>query len=115
MQKVDHNSPTGRWEGHWSSDGSGWRGPVRCIVTKATDGTYDARFRARYATVLATERHIELGSFRRGGLWHFEGEENLGLLAGGRHVYRGKASADQLFLTYESARGRGSLELERPD
>ena len=65
--------------------------------------------------VMSTERHVELDATKRGELWAFSGEENLGLLAGGRHAYRGKATADQLFITYESARDRGTLELERPE
>lgn len=114
-EKIDRGNPAGRWEGHWSSDVTGHRGPVRCMVTHAAEGKYQARFRARYAIVLTTEREVELDASQRGGLWHFSGEENLGLLAGGRHAYRGKASANQLFVTYESARDRGTLELERPN
>jgi hypothetical protein len=105
--------PVGRWQGHWSSESNGHRGKLRCLVDSAGSNRFSARFRAIYAGFIPYEHTIVLTGVDRNGLWRFEGEEDLGWLAGGVYRFDGEASPDRFFTRYTSASERGVFELRR--
>src|SRR5689334_10561360 len=80
---------TGRWEGRWLSDVNGHNGRLRCVVTKQEDGTYQARFHAKYQSVLSFGYTVPLKAERTNDTYTFNGEADLGWLAGGIYHYAG--------------------------
>lgn len=44
-------SPVGRWQGQWSSQSTGYQGPMRATIRPNGQGGYDARFSGRFFVV----------------------------------------------------------------
>lgn len=117
-QKSSGDPVLGCWEGRWDSDANGHGGTLRCIVTRQSDGGYDAWFRARFMKVLAGEYHADLVVTRQGvqgvGFVSISAEADLGSLAGG--VYRQEGEIrDGLYQTrYISKHDEGTMTMRRP-
>jgi hypothetical protein len=108
------NSIEGRWEGHWISDVNGHHGGLRCLMTRQTNAVYQARFRATYARALHFSYTVPLEVQPHFGGWEFNGEANLGKLAGGLYYYEGRATPTNLLSTYRSPSDHGRFDLQRP-
>jgi hypothetical protein len=80
---------TGRWEGRWTSDYNGHNGKLRCLISQDSDARYAARFRASYLGVLRFEYTVPLQVTQESNRWTFQGEADLGKLAGGVYHYDG--------------------------
>src|SRR5579883_2050272 len=52
-QTPPPDSMEGRWQGVWASDVTHHTDELRCVVTRKDDGTYRARFHAKYHKVLS--------------------------------------------------------------
>lgn len=96
----------GCWEGTWQSEMNGHHGGLRAVITDQGAGVYDAHFKATFAVVIPYEFQMSLLVADDGTVYTFEGQEDLGLLAGGVYTYRGTASATD-FLAHYCASGNG--------
>ncbi|MSU58222.1 MAG: hypothetical protein EXS35_08585 [Pedosphaera sp.] len=113
-QPAPPDSIAGRWEGRWVSEANGHSGDLRCLMTPATNDVYHARFRATYARVLKFGYTVPLAVQPHFDGWEFNGEANLGKLAGGIYYYEGRASLTNFTSTYRSKYDHGVFELARP-
>jgi hypothetical protein len=104
----------GRWQGVWVSDATHHTDKLRCVVTKHDDGTYAARFLAKYHTVLTFGYTVPLKVETASNGFTFSGEANLGWLAGGVYQYEGRADATNYFSTYTSKYDHGTFQMSRP-
>jgi hypothetical protein len=109
------NSVEGRWEGRWLSEVNGHNGTLRCIMTRVNDSEYRARFRATYARAFKFSYTVNLEMQPHFDGWEFNGEANLGKLAGGVYYYEGRVSPTNFFSTYRSKYDHGTFELRRPE
>lgn len=114
-QPAPTNSISGRWEGHWISDANGHNGGLRCIVSDLETNRLEARFRASYMKILRFGYTVKLTATSTNGVWHFDGQEDLGTLAGGLYRYEGKATPSHFESTYHSEHDHGVFVMERPD
>jgi hypothetical protein len=105
----------GRWEGVWVSEVNGHRGRLRAILTPETNQVWRARFHARYAGLLTFGYTVQLHTTEAAkGEVRFEGEADLGKLAGGVYTYTGRANPTNFHATYRSRNDHGRFELRRP-
>jgi hypothetical protein len=112
-QSQGENTPEGRWEGSWISEGNGHHGGLRCLLSSEEDSQYKARFRATWGGVFHFNytARFELQPHDIG--WEFDGEADLGKL-GGVYYYEGRATTTNMASTYRSKYDHGRFELNRP-
>ncbi len=103
----------GRWMGTWTSESDGKSGELRCIIKGSGAGAHRAAFRSTYGSMFRFDHSVTLYAVNLRGMWTFEGNEDLGLFAGGVYTYKGKAGKNKLFSTYESRRDQGTFEMYR--
>jgi hypothetical protein len=104
----------GRWQGTWLSETNGHNGKLRCLVKKEADGSYQARFKARYEKVLSFGYTVPLKVQETEESFRFEGDADLGSLAGGVYHYTGHATLTNFFSTYSCKYDRGTFHMRRP-
>jgi hypothetical protein len=118
-QQNSFSAPTediqGRWQGTWASEATGHTDKLRCIISKKTDGTFQAWFHAKYKKVLSFGYTVPLKVELVDRAWKFQGEADLGWLAGGVYHYKGSAGGTNFTLTYESKYDHGTFEMNRAD
>jgi hypothetical protein len=105
---------TGRWQGTWESTVGTHHGDLRCIVTRTDATNYRARYAATYAGFLHFEYEIALTGQREGEWIRFEGQADLGGMAGGVYSHEGHANATDFFATYKSSEDSGRYTMKRP-
>jgi hypothetical protein len=104
----------GRWSGTWQSAVNGHQGQLRAILTPIDEDSFHARFRARFWGIMAYNYRLELEVQPTApGQWNFEGDADLGWLAGGTFRCQGTASADDMQATFDSKRDHGTFTLSR--
>lgn len=103
----------GRWEGTWCSHVTGHHGTLRAIITRQDDGCYYAQFRATYAYLVPFSFAVPLTVTESAGIYHFDGQADLGWLAGGQFNYSGTATACDLESGYCADDDHGVFELHR--
>ena len=113
-QPAPANDITGAWEGKWISDVNGHNGRLRCVMTRKSDSEYDAHFQAKYRKILSFGYTVPMHVTRQGESFKFDGEADLGKLAGGTYSYSGAASPTNFFSTYDSKYDHGKFEMGRP-
>jgi hypothetical protein len=84
-------------------------------MSRESDEVYRARFRATYVGILHFSYAVPLTMRKHDGGWEFNGEANLGRLAGGNYYYEGRAAVTNLHSTYRSKYDHGTFELQRPE
>jgi hypothetical protein len=107
----------GRWEGIWRSEVNGHNDQLRCVLTPLTNGVHSARFHARYKKGIfrfGFSYSVPLEVRRADDAFQFEGESDLGWLAGGVYRYEGSATTTNFFSTYRSKYDHGTLRMDRP-
>lgn len=105
----------GRWEGKWVSEQSGHSGRLRAIIKPVNGETYHVSYDARYMGILRFGYGMDLSASRgTDGKIAFEGQENLGAIAGGMYRYKGTADGTTFHSTYESSADHGYFEMSRP-
>ena len=104
----------GRWEGTWRSERSNHAGKLRAIVTPVDEATYRADFHATYLGLLRFGYSMDLAAQREGGVTRFQGQENLGRLAGGLYQYDGTTDGQTFDCTYRSKSDHGRFRMTRP-
>jgi hypothetical protein len=112
-EQASQNSPEGRWEGKWISEGNGHHGGLRCLMSREDDSHYQARFRASWGGIFRFNytARFELQPHDNG--WEFNGEANLGNL-GGMYYYEGRATATNMISTYRTKYDHGTFDMKRP-
>lgn len=104
----------GAWVGTWRSEASGHDGELRAVVTRTGPGAYQAQYHAVYADVLTFDYTVELMETRQvGDRVEFQGQSDLGWLAGGVYHYLGSANATEWRCTYRSDEDHGVFEMRR--
>ena len=107
----------GRWEGTWESDANGHQGGLRCLVTRRSDESYDARYHATYSGwcgTLSFEYTVPITVRAGAEGWQMQGKADLGWLAGGLYEYDGLATVSRFFCNYDASQDHGVFTLERP-
>jgi hypothetical protein len=113
-QPVIAGDIEGPWQGTWKSDATGHTDKLRCMITKQSEGNYNARFKAKYHTVMSFSMAVPLKVLETNGTYHFTGDADLGWLAGGKYQYVGNATTTNYFSTYTSKYDHGSFQMGRP-
>lgn len=103
----------GRWEGSWKSEKNGHHGKLRCIATPSTNGMVSAQFHARFWKIFSYGYTVPLQVRQTAGVETFEGEANLGKMAGGVYHYSGVVSATNWQSTYRSTGDHGFFHMNR--
>ena len=119
---ADADPLAGRWEGRWVSERNGHAGKLRAIVKPIDATAYRVDYDAMYMGVLRFGYGMKLTAAREPGRdgngdgerVAFEGQENLGPLAGGVYRYKGVADGRTFTATYESRHDHGRFEMTRP-
>ena len=105
----------GRWEGKWVSGKNKHTGDLRAIITPVNETTYRVEYDATFLAVLRFDHGMTLAAARQpDGTVSFEGEENLGAIAGGVYRYKGSADGRTFTSTYESKYDHGTFDMARP-
>jgi len=105
---------TGRWEGTWRSEANGHHGRLRCLISQAPKGDCQAWFYANYLRILHFSYKVNLAITTNADEFHFEGQADLGKLAGGLYHYEGHATGDRFLSSYKCERDHGQFEMSRP-
>jgi len=104
----------GRWQGTWLSDVNHHTDALRCIITKKSDGSYRARFHAKYRKVLSFGYTVPLKVEQATNTFRFSGTADLGWLAGGVYHYEGSADTTNFSCTYSCKYDHGTFQMSRP-
>jgi len=94
------NELAGCWDGSWHSNWNHHEGSLRAIITKQGEGYYHAHFKATFLKFVPYEFELPMLVTDDGHIYTFEGDADLGLLAGGQYVYSGSASDGQFQANY---------------
>ena len=108
------NSIEGPWGGEWRSDKNGHHGALRCVVTKKSDATYRAHYRAKYWKILRFTYVATLQGAETNGVTKLQGEANLGKLAGGIYKYDATVTPTEFRSRYSSKYDHGKFQMSRP-
>ena len=113
-QPAPDDGLSGPWDGQWVSSKNGHRGRLRCIMEAKGDGRFDARFHAVFWKIFRASYKVPFHAVENDGAWKFEGESDLGKLAGGIYTYEGTADGTNFLATYKSKYDHGRFEMRRP-
>jgi hypothetical protein len=113
-EPLPSNDISGPWEGRWVSDKNQHTGRLRCVMSPAGEGAYDAHFHAVYWKIFRAAYHVPLSARREGDHLVFSGESDLGKLAGGVYTYEGKATTEHFDAKYRSKYDHGRFQMKRP-
>ncbi|MEW6304572.1 MAG: hypothetical protein AB1705_13940 [Verrucomicrobiota bacterium] len=103
----------GRWEGSWLSDKNGHTGSLRCIVKKLNENQYEFQYKAVYWKIFRYSYTVNMAVQKEEAGHRFQGEENLGKLAGGVYAYEGKIEGSQFDATYRCKYDHGTFKMRR--
>lgn len=107
----------GRWDGEWRSEKNGHAGGLRCLMTLEDEAHCRAWFLSTYARVFRFQHEtlFRITAEEQGTL-RFEGEQDLGKMAGGVYRYEGTVSGDSFRATFQAENGdHGVFEMQRVD
>lgn len=96
----------GCWQGTWHNDQNGHQGTLRAIITRQGEHCFLGHFKARCAMAVPFEFEMPLFVTEDGAVYLFEGQEDLGLLAGGVVKYEGSASGNEFQTIFRTDNGR---------
>jgi hypothetical protein len=103
----------GSWSGTWASNQSQMSGDLRCRIEKLKPGAYLAHFDAVFAKYLTNQSTVTLNVRPKAAVWHFTGQEDLGLIKGGLYKYDGRSDGNEFFCDYDSKYDKGTFRLKR--
>ncbi len=110
------DSFAGRWEGTWHSESTGHKGKLRAIITPTDgDNLYHVRFKATYAFIIPYQFDIPMTVTTDDTGTHFEGQADLGWLAGGNYTYTGEARHGCFQSTYCTKKDTGTFTMSKLD
>ena len=112
--EPDGSGMVGKWEGSWESERDGHSGGLRCMMSREGDDAYVARFYSTYGLFFFFRHEATFRVVSREDGVHFEGEEDLGSLAGGVYQYQGHVADGQFEACYDAENGdHGTFRMER--
>ena len=111
---VPADGISGRWEGTWQNSNNTHLDKMRAILTRVGASEYAARFHAKYKKIFSFGYQTAFHGEWVGNEFVFQGDENLGRLAGGVYKYAGRISPTNFFSTYDSRYNSGTYTLKRP-
>ena len=82
-------------------------------MTQGTNGLYNARFHAKFWKILSYGYTVPLQVHSSNRVFRFEGEANLGKLAGGVYHYAGTVAGTNWQSTYHSRYDHGTFRMNR--
>jgi hypothetical protein len=104
---------SGRWQGYWSSDSTGHRGPLRCTLTRLDETSYQADFSGRFFKLIPFRYSIVLTVISDDGhTVQLSGSHYLGRRLG-TFTYFAQATCDEFVASYESCKDCGQFVLSR--
>jgi hypothetical protein len=104
---------SGHWQGNWSSDSTGHRGPLRCTLTRLDETTYQADFSGRFFKLIPFRYSVVLTvTSDDGHTVHLSGSHVLGRRLG-TFTYTAQATCDEFVANYESCKDCGQFILSR--
>ena len=103
----------GEWEGTWASDSKPLKGKLSASIEKLPEGTYRASFTSETGFGITDRSVCVFRVTSRGGLWEFEGKEDMGLLKGGTYTYKGTVDGHEFACTYDSTFDKGVFRMNR--
>jgi hypothetical protein len=105
----------GRWEGKWVSEQNGHNGKLRAIAKRVDETTYRIDYDATFLKLMRFGYGMPLTVTRKpDGTMSFEGQEDLGPIAGGVYRYNGSADGRTFRSTYQSKADHGTFDMVRP-
>jgi hypothetical protein len=107
---------TGRWEGDWHSDASGFRGPLRAVMVRLDEHRWRATFHATFAKALKACYSTDLvidGGPQNPAACTFKGSSDLGTFGGGIYDYAGEVAGDSFTSTFRSRTDHGTFHMRR--
>ena len=110
---VPCDNLAGLWEGTWESDYNGHKGRLRAIITKCSDGHYHARYHATFAAVIPYAYNTTHAATEGDSVTWFCGEEDLGVLVGGRYFTNGEANGRTFVACYQADKDHGTFRMCR--
>ncbi len=110
---VPTGNLAGRWQGTWLSEVNGHTDQLRCLVAPEPDGSFRARFHAKYRKIFSFGYTVRLNVRTNDQRFAFEGEANLGWYAGGLYHYTGWAESTNFHATYSCKYDHGTFDLTR--
>ena len=108
----------GRWVGRWHSDTNQHNDVLRCLITRKEVGVYHTRFHAKYKwgiLPISFGYGLDMTVTESNGQYQFQGEADLGKLAGGLYHYNGSGTTNQLQFNYRSPKDQGTFQLQRSE
>jgi hypothetical protein len=114
----DASGIEGQWAGRWHSDTNQHNDVLRCLITRKEAGVYHTRFHAIYTWGILPISYgygLDMTVTEANGQYQFQGQADLGKLAGGVYHYDGSGSPNQLQFNYRSPKDHGTFSLERPE
>jgi len=112
---VPTNDIQGPWDGDWLSQTRGHHGRLRCLMTKTAEGRYDARFHAKFWKIFSFGYTVPFAVQQSDSSYRFQGDADLGKLAGGLYHYEGQATPTNFNSTYSSKADQGIFQMKRPN
>ena len=107
----------GRWVGRWHSDHNQHNDVLRCLITREEGSIYSTRFHAKYKLLgflpISFGYGLNMTVTEDNGQYQFQGQADLGKLAGGLYQYAGSGTNDQLQFDYRSPKDHGTFNLPR--
>lgn len=110
---ASHDGLAGAWEGTWESDSNGHHGSLRAVITKCGENQYCARYHATFCKFIPYGYDTYHVAFEENGAMHFQGQTDLGWLAGGSYTYAGWANGHQYAARYRTEDDNGYFRMTR--
>jgi hypothetical protein len=104
----------GRWEGKWHSDAGHGENRLRCLMEKAGDSQYRAKFFAKAVGPFEMNYTVMFTTKEEDGKVKISGKADLGWLIGGEYRYEGEITKDHFTTKYDSKFDRGTFDMARP-
>jgi len=111
--EQDVQAIEGLWVGKWYCHKTGHSGPMRCRLTRITEGQYLARYDGFFAGFIPFWYSVKTDVTRRGEVTYMKAEENLGWYGGGLFQYEGDIRDGEYHMRYDSKYYAGTFELKR--
>jgi hypothetical protein len=103
----------GCWEGTWRSCVTGHKGVLRATITRCDDLHYRADFEGTFFKFLPFRYSIVLTVTQPGDPVEFQGQQDLGRLAGGVYHYTGHATDCEFHAHYCAKKDEGLFVMRR--
>ncbi len=108
----------GQWVGRWHSDFNQHNDVLRCLITRKEGDVYATRFHAKYKfgfLPISFGYGLDMTVTESNGNYQFQGQADLGKLAGGLYHYNGNGTTNQLQYYYCSPKHHGTFNLQPPE